>query len=42
MDMLVCDGVLKLSLVRCVILGMFMTHLKDYRSYSLLIGWINL
>ena len=34
MDMLLCDGVLKLCLVRCVILGMFRTHLKDYRGYS--------
>ena len=41
MDMLVCDDVLKLCLVRCIILGMFRTHLKDYRGYSPLIGWIN-
>ena len=41
MDMFICDGVFKLCLVRCVILGVCRTHLKDYRDYSFLIGWIN-
>ena len=41
MDMLIYDGIFKLCLVRCIILGMFRMHIKDYQGYSLLIGWIN-